>query len=194
MVTPSPDVDVLIIGAGMSGLGTAVQLQRHGLTSRIELIEKCHDVGGTWLVNTYPGCGCDVASHFYSYSFALNPSWTQKFSLRSEIQQYFRDVAERYDVPRLVRFGCVVQRARWREEAQLWEVEVQDLASKATWTRRSRAFRGPLFHSATWDRAFDWTGKDVVVLGNGCSATQFVPVLAERANSLTQFARQAHYL
>ncbi|KAF2771169.1 cyclohexanone 1,2-monooxygenase [Teratosphaeria nubilosa] len=211
----SLDVDVLIIGAGMSGLGTAVQLRRHRLTSRIEIIEKCHDVGGTWLVNTYPGCGCDVASHFYSYSFALNPSWSQKFSMRTEIQQYFRNVAAQYDVHRLVRFGCVVERARWRDEEQMWEVEVKDLASKAVSVRRCRilvsavgslsipreceiegakAFQGRLFHSAMWPSDFDWTGKDVVVLGNGCSATQFVPVLAERAKSVTQFARQAHYL
>lgn len=88
------DTDVIIIGAGMSGLGFAVQLIRHYNLRSFEIAEKVEDVGGTWLVNTYPGCGCDVASHFYSYSFALNPNWTQKFSMQSEIQEYFRSVAE----------------------------------------------------------------------------------------------------
>lgn len=89
-----PDTDVLIIGAGMSGMGLAIQMIRKFNLRTFEVYEKVGNVGGTWLVNTYPGCGCDVASHFYSYSFALNPDWSQKFSLRSEIQAYFRSVAE----------------------------------------------------------------------------------------------------
>ena len=107
----SPHTDVLIIGAGMSGMGLAIQLIRRFNHRPFEIVEKVGDVGGTWLVsctavsvpflvlisfkvNTYPGCGCDVASHFYSYSFALNPDWSQKFSMRSEIQAYFCNVAE----------------------------------------------------------------------------------------------------
>ncbi|KAK5126770.1 hypothetical protein LTR85_009704 [Meristemomyces frigidus] len=212
---PPLDTEVLIIGAGPSGLGTAIQLKRNNLTSSIEIIEKCGDVGGTWLVNTYPGCGCDVASHFYSYSFALNPDWSQKFSMRSEIQQYFRDVAERFDVAKHVRFHSTVETARWVEEAQYWEVTVKNQKTKETYVRRAKIvvsavgslsvpqkceipgaddFKGPLFHSALWDHSFDWKDKDVVVLGNGCSATQFVPIMAPNTKTLTQFARQAHFL
>ncbi|KAK4547095.1 hypothetical protein LTR36_001316 [Oleoguttula mirabilis] len=219
MPAPSPlTTDVLIIGAGPSGLATAIQLQRHHpATLRIELIEKGADVGGTWLANTYPGCGCDVASHFYSYSFALNPAWSRKFSLRGEIQAYFRGVAERFDVVRLVRFGTVVEGARWCEGdgEGYWEVRVKDLGTGDVVVRRARIvvsavgslsvpkaceipgaeeFQGALFHSALWDHSFDWKGKDVVVLGNGCSATQFVPIMAQTTRSLTQFARQAHFL
>ncbi|EMC94559.1 hypothetical protein BAUCODRAFT_73812 [Baudoinia panamericana UAMH 10762] len=209
------DVDVLIIGAGMSGLGLAVQLLRHRYSNSFELIEKCEDVGGTWLVNTYPGCGCDVASHFYSYSFALNPDWSQKFSMRSEIQAYFRGVAEKYNILPHIRFKSQVDVARWNESEQYWEVTVRNLATKETSMRRAKvlvsgvgslsvprkcqipgadSFKGPLFHSATWDRSFDWKGRNVVVIGNGCSATQFVPIMAPDTKRLTQFARQAHYL
>ncbi|KAI7498286.1 monooxygenase [Hortaea werneckii] len=209
------DTEVLIIGAGPSGLGTAIQLRRANLTSSIEIIEKCGDVGGTWLVNTYPGCGCDVASHFYSFSFALNPDWSKKFSMRSEIQQYFRDVAERFDVVRHCRFYQTVETAHWNEDQQLWEVKITDHKTKNTYLRRAKVvvsavgslsvpkpceipgaetFKGPLFHSAQWDHSLDWKNKDIVVLGNGCSATQFVPIMAQDAKQLTQFARQAQYL
>jgi cation diffusion facilitator CzcD-associated flavoprotein CzcO len=213
---PTPiDTEILIIGAGPSGLGTAIQLKRHNLSSSIEIIEKCGDVGGTWLVNTYPGCGCDVASHFYSFSFALNPDWSQKFSMRAEIQQYFRDVAKRFDVLRHVKFFNTVETARWDDEGQCWEVTISDQKTKEKYVRRARVvvsavgslsvpkpceipgaeeFKGPLFHSALWDHSFEWKEKDVVVIGNGCSATQFVPIMAKEAKQLTQFARQAHFL
>ncbi|EME88035.1 uncharacterized protein MYCFIDRAFT_85932 [Pseudocercospora fijiensis CIRAD86] len=211
----SVDTQVLVVGAGMSGLGLAVQLIRQYNCRDLEIVEREKDVGGTWLVNTYPGCGCDVASHFYSYSFALNPDWTRKFSLRPEIQAYFRNVAEHYNLIPHISFNTAVQTARWCEKAQLWEVTIMDHSTQTTSIRRCRilvsgvgslsipkkceingaeSFKGPLFHSAQWDHTLDWSGKKVVVLGNGCSATQFVPVMAETAGSLTQFARQAHYL
>lgn len=209
------DTDVLIIGAGMSGLGLAVQLIRNYGYRDFEIVEKVADVGGTWLVNTYPGCGCDVASHFYSYSFELNPDWSQKFSMRSEIQAYFRGVAEKYKIIPHVTFNTTVERADWNDAGQYWETTLKNQQTKETYTKRSRIlvsgvgnlsvprdcelpgadkYKGNLFHSALWDHKFDWKDKDVVVLGNGCSATQFVPVMAEESKSLTQFARQAQYL
>lgn len=209
------DTDILVIGAGMSGLGLAVQLIRNYGYRDFQIVEKVADVGGTWLVNTYPGCGCDVASHFYSYSFELNPDWSQKFSMRSEIQAYFRGVAEKYDILKHVTFNTTVEKAEWNDEGQYWETTLKDQRTKETFTKRSRIlvsgvgnlsvprdceipgadeYEGKLFHSALWDHKFDWKDKDVVVLGNGCSATQFVPVMAEDAKTITQFARQAQYL
>ncbi|EUC48091.1 hypothetical protein COCMIDRAFT_88260 [Bipolaris oryzae ATCC 44560] len=212
------DTDVVIIGAGMSGLGLAVQLIRMYNLRSFEIVEKSGDVGGTWNVNTYPGCGCDVASHFYSYSFALNPDWTRKYSHQREIQAYFRGVAEQYDVLPHIRFQSTVEKAVWNEDEKIWEVEVLDLKTKQRTIRRAKilvsgvgalsvpkecdipgaeTYKGRLFHSARWDHEFDWGGKDVVVLGNGCSATQFVPILASAPNSLrnlVQFSRQAQFL
>lgn len=182
------DTEILIIGAGMSGLGLAVQIVRnHGLHN-FELVEKSTDVGGTWLANTYPGCGCDVASHFYSYSFALNPEWSRKYSMREEIQRYFRDVAERFGVRERVRFGAVVESARWVEGEGVWVVRGKDLGSGEKWVRRAKVlvsgvgslsvpkecevegkevFKGRMWHSAKWDHGFEWGGKEVVVLGMG---------------------------
>ncbi|KAF1841845.1 cyclohexanone 1,2-monooxygenase [Cucurbitaria berberidis CBS 394.84] len=212
------DTEVLIIGAGMSGLGLAVQIIRRFGVSNFELIEKSEDVGGTWLANTYPGCGCDVASHFYSYSFALNPDWSRKYSMRPEIQAYFRSVAEQYRIVEHVRFHSIVEKAEWDDVAKVWAVTVVNLETKERTIRRAKilvsgvgslsvpktcdlpgtsTFTGKMFHSAQWDHSFDWKDKDVVVLGNGCSATQFVPIMANEPNpvaKITQFARQAQYL
>ncbi|KAL6712455.1 hypothetical protein ACN47E_000332 [Coniothyrium glycines] len=212
------DTEVLIIGAGMSGLGLAVQMVRKYGIRNFELIEKSEDVGGTWLANTYPGCGCDVASHFYSYSFALNPNWSRKYSMRPEIQAYFRSVAEQYRIVEHVQFQSIVERAAWNDVENVWEVTVLNLRTKERKTRRSKIlisgvgslsvpkkcelpgvdeYKGKMFHSAQWDHTFDWKDKDIVVLGNGCSATQFVPIMANEPNharKLVQFGRQAQYL
>ncbi|EFQ94676.1 hypothetical protein PTT_07549 [Pyrenophora teres f. teres 0-1] len=231
------DTEVLIIGAGMSGLGLAVQIIRNYGIRNFELIEKSEDVGGTWLANTYPGCGCDVASHFYSYSFALNPDWSRKYSMRPEIQAYFRSVAEQYRVVDHVRFHSILEKAVWNDVDNVWEAFILNLQTKERIVRRAKVlvsgvgslsvpktcdlpgvetYKGKLFHSAQWDHSFDWADKDVVVLGtlpiwfniwdqhsvlttlgNGCSATQFVPIMANEPNpvrKLTQFGRQAQYL
>ncbi|KAF2234375.1 cyclohexanone 1,2-monooxygenase, partial [Viridothelium virens] len=214
----SIDTDVLIAGAGMSGLGFAVQLVRKFGTQSFELIEKADDVGGTWNINSYPGCGCDVPSHFYSYSFALNPHWSRKYSMQSEIQAYFRSVADRYNIIPHIRFHSTVETATWEEESSTWLISIKDTRTGAMQQRRSRVFisavgalsvpkeceipgaedfKGHIFHSSRWDHSFKWADKDVVVLGNGCSATQFVPILTtgpSPVHHLTQFARQAHFL
>jgi cation diffusion facilitator CzcD-associated flavoprotein CzcO len=196
------DTEVLIIGAGMSGLGFAVQLIRKYGLKNFTLVEKSENVGGTWLANTYPGCGCDVsllqdqnatetnygqvASHFYSYSFAMNPDWSRKYSMRPEIQRYFRDVAEKYGVVDHVQFHSVVEKAAWIDSDNVWEVTIMNLMSKERSVRRAKVlvsgvgslsvpkrcelpgvetYKGKMFHSAQWDHSFDWKDKDVVVLG-----------------------------
>ncbi|KAJ4365378.1 hypothetical protein N0V95_000525 [Ascochyta clinopodiicola] len=173
----SSDTDVLIIGAGMSGIGTAVQLIRHFGTRNFEIIEKSDDVGGTWSLNTYPGCGCDVPSHFYSFSFALNPDWSQVYPMQPELHAYFRSVAES---------------ARWDEASATWSVEIEDIKTKATQYRRwASTFNGRLFHSAQWDKGFDWKGKDVVVIGfRGFSIKSGENIRAQWAEDASTYIRQ----
>ncbi|KAF5586912.1 monooxygenase [Fusarium pseudocircinatum] len=210
--------DVLIIGAGMSGIGLGVQLIKKFGTRSFEIIEKDSAMAGTWRVNSYPGCGCDVPSHFYSYSFALNPKWSQAYAMQPEIQSYFNDVAKKYDVERQVRFNSVVESARWNESTGTWETTVRDIKTSEVITRRSKVlisavgalsipkecdipgssdFEGRIFHTAKWDHSFDWKNKEVVIIGNGCSATQVLPVISSGDGAVkkaTQFARQAHWL
>lgn len=178
--------DILIIGAGMSGLGLAVQLIRQYGTRNFELIEKTEKIGGTWWLNSYPGCGCDVPSHFFSYSFALNPNWSQKFALQPEIERYFNDVAIKYNIQPHIQFQSVVESAHWDEVSGVWIVTVRNLADGRVHQRRCKilvsavgalsipkpcdlagapSFQGKIFHTARWDHSFDWRNKDVVVIG-----------------------------
>ncbi|KAI0193038.1 hypothetical protein EV127DRAFT_490282 [Xylaria flabelliformis] len=212
------DTPVLIIGAGMSGMAFAIQLIRqYGLRS-FEMIEKTSEFAGTWSSNSYPGCGCDVPSHFYSYSFALNPDWSRKFALQPEIKAYFEGLADEYHLRKHIKFGTNVLSARWEEHSGIWTVKLKDTRTSEVSERRCKIlvsavgalsvpkkcdisgaslFQGKLFHTAEWDHSFDWKDKEVVVIGNGCSATQVVPVMSfgdRAAKRITQFARQAHWL
>jgi cation diffusion facilitator CzcD-associated flavoprotein CzcO len=102
----------------MAGILTAIRL-REASHDDVVVYEKADRLGGTWRENTYPGLSCDVPSHFYSYSFALNPEWTHRFSPGPEILAYFEDVARRWEVDAIIRYGrevtrCAFERGRWR--------------------------------------------------------------------------------
>lgn len=85
---------VVVVGAGVSGLGTAIGLQRRGCEDFV-VLERGADVGGTWWHNTYLGCRCDTPSRLYSFAFAPNPDWSETYARQPEIQAYLRGVAER---------------------------------------------------------------------------------------------------
>src|SRR5579872_1841427 len=90
-------VDVLIVGAGFSGLCMAMKLREAGMNSFL-VIEKSEGIGGTWWENRYPGCACDIPSHLYSFSFELNPKWSRMFAGREEIQEYLEKSVERHGI------------------------------------------------------------------------------------------------
>ncbi|KAL7929785.1 hypothetical protein V8C35DRAFT_314787 [Trichoderma chlorosporum] len=210
--------DVLIIGAGISGVGFAVQLVRQFGNRNFTLIEKSDNIGGTWWVNSYPGCGCDVPSHFFSYSFALKPDWSRRFALQSEIHEYFTEVAAQYEIHKHVKLESLVEKASWNEASGTWDVIVRDLKSSKVTEYHSKilisaigtlsvpqkcaipgvsSFQGNIFHTAQWDHAFNWKDKELIVIGNGCSATQIIPEISSgpgAAKMVTQFSRQAHWL
>ncbi|KAI6777650.1 Glucose-methanol-choline oxidoreductase [Emericellopsis cladophorae] len=212
------DTDVLIIGAGMSGLGLAVQLVRSYGHRRFEIVEKAEHLGGTWWTNSYPGCGVDVVAHYYAYSFCMNPNWSRKYPLQPEILAYFERVAAKYDIEKHIRFQSKVESAHWEESSGTWLVDVRNLRTSETYQRRCKilvsavgilsqpndcdirghaSFKGRLFHSTQWDHLFDWNSKSVVVIGNGCSGSQIVPAISEgdrAAAKVTQFARQAQWV
>src|SRR3990167_2096765 len=113
-------LNVLVIGAGMSGLLTAIRLTQAGVP--FEIVDKNEDVGGTWLENTYPGCRVDSSNHIYSYSFEPNHFWPQHFSTQPVLLDYFRGVAARYDIKKHVRFETVVEQMIWDETRAVWKV------------------------------------------------------------------------
>ncbi len=90
-------VHVVILGTGFSGLGMAIRLKQQGYENFV-LLEQASDIGGTWRDNTYPGCACDIPSHLYSFSFALNPNWSRAYSPQREIWDYLRRCAKHYGI------------------------------------------------------------------------------------------------
>lgn len=118
-----PDVETLIIGTGFAGLGMAIRMQAEGFSDFI-LIEKEPEVGGTWFVNTYPGCACDVQSHMYSFSFEPNPDWSREFATQPEILRYLRHCADKHELRPKIRFNTQAIGASYDETLCLWRVEL----------------------------------------------------------------------
>ncbi|WP_228258088.1 NAD(P)-binding protein, partial [Acinetobacter baumannii] len=104
--------DTFIVGAGISGLAAAIKLNEAGLTN-FKIIEKASRVGGTWRENTYPGCGCDVPSALYSYSFAPSAKWSHLFARQPEILSYLEDVSREFDIESLIEFNTELLKAEW---------------------------------------------------------------------------------
>ncbi|RMF12247.1 MAG: NAD(P)/FAD-dependent oxidoreductase [Candidatus Dadabacteria bacterium] len=195
---------IVIIGAGFGGVGMGIALKEAGLED-FTILERGDDVGGTWRDNTYPGCACDVPSHLYSYSFALNPNWTRAYSPWNEIRDYIRDCAERWDIMRHIRFGTAVEEAWFDETQALWHLRtsageehtarvvvsaVGGLVNPKIPDLEGRDdFAGPAFHTARWRHDVDLRGKRVAVVGTGASAIQVVPSIAPEVGHLTVFQR-----
>lgn len=200
---------VVVIGTGFGGLAAAIELNKRGHED-VVLLEKATDVGGVWRENTYPGAACDVPSPFYSFSFEPNPRWPHRFSQQPAILDYLRDVADKYDLRRHIRFGVEVASAAYDEATRRWEIRLSDgeivgcdvlVSAVGQLSRPAFAdiagredFTGPSFHSAQWRHDVDLRGQRVAVIGTGASAVQFVPAIADRVGHLTLFQRSAPYL
>ncbi len=210
-VTPPPaGFRALIIGAGMSGIYASIELARAGVEHTV--IERHHTVGGTWLENRYPGCGVDVPSHLYSYPFASN-EWTKYFALRDEIYAYFERVADEFGVRQRTRFGTEVTSANYEDDAQEWVLNVVQNGTQETLRANvliscvgafnkpqfpkvegRERFDGPQPHTALWPtEGVDLDGKRVAIIGNGASAMQIVPAIADRVGSMVIVQRSPHW-
>ncbi|NIZ91136.1 flavin-containing monooxygenase [Kineococcus rubinsiae] len=200
------EVDVVVVGAGFAGLGTAVQLARRGRESFV-VLERAAELGGTWRDNTYPGVACDIPSHLYSFSFAPKPDWSRVFAPGAEIQEYLRDLARDEGVLPHLRTGADVLAADW--DGARWRVRT----TVGTWRARAlvvavgrlseprfpvlpglAGFGGEVVHSSRWRDAGPLAGRRVGVVGTGASAVQLVPALAREAAGVVVFQRSAPYV
>ncbi|MEV6427044.1 NAD(P)/FAD-dependent oxidoreductase [Nocardia sp. NPDC051463] len=200
----APQFDAVVVGAGFGGMGAGIELDRLGLSNFV-ILEREDDLGGTWHVNHYPGLAVDIASVTYSYSFEPNPYWTRLFAPGAELKKYAEFVADKYGLRRRMRFGTVVDGARWDEERQYWVVSV---AGGETITGRYLltatgflsqpytppfpgidSFAGKIIHTTAWEDDFDLTGRKAAIIGTGATAVQLVPEAAEKVAELTVFQR-----
>jgi len=200
----APQFDAVVVGAGFGGMGAGIELDRLGLGNFV-ILEREHDLGGTWHVNHYPGLAVDIASVTYSYSFEPNPFWTRLFAPGRELKKYAEHVADKYGLRRRMRFGTVVDGARWDAERGQWAVS---LAGGETITGRYLltatgflsqpytppfpgidSFRGKIIHTTAWEDDFDLTGRKAAIIGTGATAVQLVPEAAAKVDELTVFQR-----
>lgn len=197
----------VIIGAGISGLCAAVEFARAGIAYTI--LERNVRPGGVWLENRYPGAACDVPSHLYSFSFAPH-EWSRYFAGSREIQAYLEKLANDQGIAKHIRFSTEVVEARFLEDENIWEVDAIG-PDGATETLHANIvvsgvgafnkprlpnipgiekFQGPSVHTARYpDEGLDLEGRDVIVVGNGASAMQVVPAIADQVRSLTVVLR-----
>ncbi len=217
----APDYDAIIIGGGIAGMCAAIRFELDLKRRNVLIIEREPEFGGTWEVNRYPGAGCDIPTRLYSFSFHQKKEWSEFYSKRNEISSYLREVARKYDLYSRAALRHESKTAKWDDVRKVWHVTYQSIVKgpdgqlppPVTKTARvvisgmgvlsiprdcdvpgAEDFEGPLFHTAKWDESVDLTGKNVVVLGNGCSAVQVVSTIASRVKKLTQIVRAKHWV
>lgn len=208
----TPDVDVVVVGAGFAGLYALHKLRSNGL--RVRVFEAGPDVGGTWYFNRYPGARCDVESVDYCYSFsdALQREWdwSEKYATQPEILAYINWVADRLDLRRDITLNARVNSAvldeaqlRWTVTTETGERVTARFCVMATGPLSAAmtppfpgldTFAGQVYHTAAWPHEpVDFTGKRVAVIGTGSSGIQSIPIIAEAASQLYVFQRTPNY-
>ena len=210
-VTTKPSLEVLIIGAGMSGILAAIKLAERGI--KFKIYEKNINLGGTWFENRYPGARVDIANHFYSYSFEENHQWSEHFSQQPELLDYFKRCFDKYDIQKNTYFETQVTDMKFDDETKMWEVtsihnkksnkEVINIVlscvgqlnqPKIPDIKGLDEFQGNMFHSSKWPEDDVIAGKKVAVVGSGASAFQIVPSIAKHCEQLTIFQRSPPWM
>jgi len=205
-------VDVLIIGAGVSGLFQLLRAREVGFSAHV--LEAGGDVGGTWYWNRYPGARFDSESYSYGYSFSpellAEWEWSEHFAAQPETLRYLRHVADRFDLRRDISFGARVAAATWDEAARRWTVALESGASASArfliaavgglsapakpTIPGMESFAGPSFHTAEWPHEpVDFSGRRVGVIGTGATGVQVIQEVAKTAAQLTVFQRTPNW-
>ncbi|MGU3653262.1 flavin-containing monooxygenase [Mycolicibacterium sp. A43C] len=199
----TPDVHTLIIGAGFSGIGAAIALDRAGLGDYL-IVEAGAEVGGTWYWNTYPGIAVDIPSFSYQFSFEQSPDWSRTYAPGRELKAYADHCVEKYGIAARIRFDTEVTGARFDTENNLWIVQTDGGSIAARHLINAAGvlnvpkmpdiagvdtFAGTTMHTARWDHGVDLTSKRVAVIGTGASAVQLIPEIAPIVERLTVFQR-----
>jgi len=207
-------VDVLIVGAGLSGIGAGAHLQRNCPGKSYAILESREAIGGTWDLFRYPGIRSD--SDMYTLGYSFKP-WTDDDSIAAgeKIRDYIRETAREYRVEEHIRFGHKVLSAEWSSEEALWTVRAEhegetveltcnffygctgyyryDEGFTPEFPGRER-FEGQIVHPQHWPEDLDYRGKRVVVIGSGATAVTLIPAMAPEAEQITMLQRSPGYV
>ena len=207
-------LDVLVVGAGLSGIGGGYHLQKHRPGKSYAILEGRDAIGGTWDLFRYPGIRSD--SDMYTLGYSFQP-WRNAKSIADgpSILEYIRETAREYGIDRKIRFGHRVRRAAWSSADSRWlvDVETNDGVKRLTcsfiylctgyydyesgytpeWKGTER-FGGAIVHPQKWPEDLDYTGKRVVVIGSGATAVTLVPAMSETASHVTMLQRSPSHI
>lgn len=206
---------VVIVGAGICGISTAVSLDRLGISYTV--IERQAGVGGTWLLNTYPEARVDTLGFTFQYKFEKGYRWKNMFPTALELRKYLEHVANKYKITQKCLFNRELVAATWDEEENLWRLTLKSTDASNTEEVSMNSnfiisagglfatvnlpdiagvgdFQGKMFHTTAWDHSFQYKDKRVAVIGNGSSGAQLVPGLAREVKSLSVFMRTPNWI
>lgn len=208
------EFDVLIVGAGISGIGSAYHLQTQCPGKSFAILEVKDDIGGTWHTHRYPGARSD--SDLYTFGYRFKPWVGPPIATADEIRKYLRSVVAENGLDRAIRFGTRIVRCSWSTAEQRWTVFTQNTDGTPGTTYRTQflwmcqgyydhenpylpawpgmeQFQGKLIHAQTWDEGLDYAGKQVVVIGSGATAATVIPAMADKAGHVTMLQRSPTY-
>src|SRR3984885_12784210 len=214
-MTPEADpLDVVVIGAGISGLGAAYRLTERNPHLRYVVLERRARIGGTWDLFRYPGVRSD--SSIFTLSFPFEP-WTRKEGVADgeHIREYLSATAHKYGIDRHIKFNSHVRSADWDSPTDTWTITVEQGAARTVYRSKFvffasgyynydegytpdfpgiEQFGGTVVHPQHWPEDLDYTGKKIVVIGSGATAVTLLPSLSERAAKVTMLQRSPTYL
>ncbi|EPE06691.1 4-hydroxyacetophenone monooxygenase [Ophiostoma piceae UAMH 11346] len=204
---------VACIGAGASGICLAYKMRQEKImvpgSFELNLFEKNPVPGGTWVENTY------IPAHLYTFSWDPKPDWTNYYAYGAEIRKYFDGCIERFGTAKYIKVNTKVIEGRWNEERGIWDLTLEDQATKERWTDFCHVlvngtgilnnwvwpdidglhdFHGPIIHSANWDHSVDFQDKNIGVIGTGSTSVQIVPSLQPTVKSMKVFMRSSTWV
>lgn len=204
LAATQPDHEVVVIGAGFSGIGTAIKLDEAGIEDWT-IVEAGDGVGGAWHWNTYPGVGVDIPSFSYQFSFEQRADWSRVYAPGSELKAYAEHCVDTYGLRSRIRLSTKVTGVAFDDEQHVWRLAIEDgttvtarfvVGATGVFTQPKppeiaglETFAGTVMHTARWDHDQDLRGRRVAIIGTGASAVQVIPSIAPQVEKLVVLQR-----
>lgn len=209
-------VKVVLSGAGLAGISTAIILSEKVDNLDLTIIERSAEYGGVWFDNNYPGVQSDVPAHAYQLSFDPKRDWSHAYAYGKDIKEYWQSRAKKYELEEKTRFNTNILEAKYDQKTHQWILQVEDVESKKKSEVRTdifiassgalnnprfpphqpgfSSFQGEKFHPQKWPSGLDLTGKRVALIGNGATGVQLLPAIVDKAAHVDHYAKSATWI